>query len=159
MDSEKVTSTSPDSQDRKSTILRLIDAHTLDTEVFRIALPNKNADPPFLTFRNYKSPQEITEFKAKASLFSKKFQSHAAKDERLKRFIGQVNEQIVYESWLLGNLCVTEDLFDDGNLAGFLTLAVDAPLLYQHIVVAVDEACFGNEAVLFNEEVEAAKKD
>lgn len=134
----------------------LIDDARVETDddgCFRIAIPHSKA-VPYLTFSNYLSVADADAMAVKADLFVTHFAKHAKQDESLKDFM-QVERATKYEAFLLGHLCKEEGF----GVYEFLLIAKEAPLLFKHIRVAVNEACAGNDAVLFNEEVARAKKD
>lgn len=156
---DNIKALNPKEPPKKSSVFLAIEAHKIKAiatdGVFHIALPNSECSVRSLKFRNYRSVSEADEAGAEATLFAETF---ATKQIRLHPELEEfkdIEKATVIEAWLLGFLCMEED----GNAAAFLNMALYTPMLFKHVRVAVDEACYGNEAVLFSEGMNAAKKD
>lgn len=154
-----INALNPGEPPKKSAVWQAIEAHKLkgtgEDGTFAIALPDSESEVKCLRFRNYRSVMESDEAASQAAVFAETF---VAKQVRLNPELAEFSDMeksTIMEAWLLGFLCVE----DDGTAHSFLNMARWTPMLFKHVRVAVDEACFGNEAVLFSEGMNAAKKD
>lgn len=151
MASQKSPTATCPADEPKSSVFRLIEDHKMQS--FRIAIPN-SPNVPYLSFRNYSTVVEADAFAMKAKVFADSFAQKAQKDERLAPFVG-MNKETISQCWILGNLCESEGF----DTTAFLNIAKEVPPLFIHIRYAVDNGCYGNEAVLFKEGIDQAKKD
>jgi hypothetical protein len=143
--------TKPQETEVKSSVFQLIERYNVADEerVFAIKLP-KEGD--FMRFRLYESVEESAGIAAEAKNFSRNI-VHASKQD--PAFIPFVNldKSLIDQCYVLGKLAV------DYGTSDFMQIATKLPTLFEHIQVAVDEALYGNDWVIFKAGVDASKKN
>jgi len=136
---------------RKSSLLQLVADHKIAETHFHIKIANSPSNP-YLTFRNYSTVEEARVANANADLFIETFDVAVKRVPSLEEF-RSLDRETKKTAWLLGFLSL------DYDPADFFFIAKETPMLFLDIATKVDEACFGNEAVLFTGELDKAKKD
>lgn len=148
---DNIKATNPQTDAKKSSLFQLIEDHKTPESHFHIKIPNSPSNP-YLTFRHYNTVEETRIASAKADLFIETFEASVKRVPELEQY-RTLDRETKKTAWLLGFLS------QDYEPADFFMIAKEAPMLFNHIATAVDEASFGNDAVLWKGEMDKSKKD
>lgn len=148
---DNASAVSAKSEDGSSSLFALISEFKTDSEI-KVRTGGKAV--PYLTFRAYRTISEIDATKAQATLFADKFPEWVKRIPELGKY-RHLDRPTIETCWLMGHLCVESDF----DMLAFMRLADEVPLAFLNLRTAVDEAYFGNEAAIYNEGIESAKKD